>query len=307
MRAPFSLTSKSVRRGWAVAIAGVFLYTAPAIPSNVRVISGNTLDVAASRTVLRAILALERNYGYVITYEEPKYVYAGDLKDITGLRRDLNRYPQGKAPKVLIPLGGRLQLPLPRSSRLSDSEMYDLLKQLVDEWNDSNQGGAHFAVQENDAIFHIVPTEVRDISGNWQPVQSALAVSISLPKEPRTERQTFEAICGAVSAKAGIRLYSLPNGGLILGPPRITEYALGANDEQASNVLLRAFKAMGITRSWYLLYDPTTHAYYMNINAVPGVAAAAPSAAKPAPRPAQAPSPPVRGCGTTCIPHHPAA
>jgi hypothetical protein len=62
--------------------------------------------------------------------------------------------------------------------------MYGLLEQVVQSWNGSNQGGGQFAVEEDGAVFHIVPTEVRDKDGNWQSVHSILAARISLPTEP---------------------------------------------------------------------------------------------------------------------------
>jgi hypothetical protein len=44
-----------------------------------------------------------------MTYEDPRYVYSGEIKDVTlSVRRDLDKYMPGEAPRVLIPRGDTL-------------------------------------------------------------------------------------------------------------------------------------------------------------------------------------------------------
>lgn len=250
-----------------------------------------------SRPVLRAVLDLSKtyDYSYVITYEDPIYVYPGDLSDVTS-QRNITPY---SARRILIPLGGSLQLPLPGGSSISQQGMYTLLQQLVESWNDSSQGGSHFQVEEDSHGFHIVPTEVRDTTGSWRAVVSIMDDLISLPTESRTEDQMFQAICDALSFSANVHIYSLPEGGLIIGHRSPAKYTLGATDESAESVMTRAFKMLGQTpRAWYLLYDPTMHAYYMNINRV-----VSPNQLPPVPlpraQPSNAPAPAQSpGCGS---------
>jgi hypothetical protein len=257
--------------------------------------TGSMLAVSNhSRPVLKAILDLTTTYGYVITYEDPVYVYQGDLKDRTQLRKDLKGFAPGQAPKVSIPQGGSLQLMLPGGA-MSEEGMYALLQQLVGSWNSSDQGGAHFAVEEDGAVFHVVPTGVRDQSGNWQSVESIMTTPISLPAHKRTEDQTFDAICSELSASAHIKVHSIPNGGLVFGTPQTARLTLEAYDEPAESVLMRAIKMTGQKRSWYLLYDPTARAFFMNIDRVTQSGAA--SAAKAPSAPSTAPSPPAQAPG----------
>lgn len=213
---------------------------------------------ARSRPVLRAALALTAKYGYVITYEDPIYANPDDLKDVTAQ----HKVPPHSTRRILIPRGGDLQLSVPSSGKISEETMYGLLQTLVQTWNDSNQGGAHFAVKEDGAVFHIVPTEVRDIDGNWQPVTSVLDGLVSFPNSAGTRDQTIQRICDAI--RASVRINCLPDGGVIIGPPQREQYELAADAESAESVLTRALTMMG-KNSWYLLYDPTEHAYYMNV------------------------------------------
>lgn len=231
-----------------------------------------TLTIAnRSRPVMRAILQLMATYGYEITYEEPRVVYQGDLEDVTQQRRDLNRFPPGQAPKVYRPIGGSIQLALPDDAP-DQQAMYGVLNNLVESWRDSNQGGAHFQVEQQDGIFHVIPLEIRDVNGNWQPVQSVLATPISLPSNPRTERDMFDAIARAISANASTKVVCNLNGGFIIGL-RASEgatktYVIGAQNEPADSVLARAFELVGQKMTWILTYSPTMHWYFLNIDNV---------------------------------------
>ena len=61
------------------------------------------------RPMAAALEELTRRYGTIITYEDPRYLYAADIKDVTReVSRNLDRFPPGQAPKVLVPFGGRL-------------------------------------------------------------------------------------------------------------------------------------------------------------------------------------------------------
>jgi hypothetical protein len=72
-------------------------------------ISKAHLSVEDGRPLAKAIEVLESRYGWVITYEDPRYAYSGEIKDVTlSVRRDLDKYKPGEAPKVLVPKGGPL-------------------------------------------------------------------------------------------------------------------------------------------------------------------------------------------------------
>jgi hypothetical protein len=49
--------------------------------------SPNTITVQKARPVAEAIEELERRYGWQITYEDPPYVYYGDITEVTGINR----------------------------------------------------------------------------------------------------------------------------------------------------------------------------------------------------------------------------
>src|ERR1051326_6000590 len=68
------------------------------------------LSVEDPRPVAKAIEMLEEKYGWVITYEDPRYVHESEIADVTlKVRRVLDKYKPGEAPKVLIARGGVLE------------------------------------------------------------------------------------------------------------------------------------------------------------------------------------------------------
>ena len=235
--------------------------------------TSNTITITSPRPVAKAVEELVEKYGYVITYEDPEYVYPGDLQDATQYRRDLNQFPAGRAPKIWVPLGGNVQLQLPSDTKPTAQDILNSLHQLVQSQNVANEGG-HFAVeQDSSGAFHVVPTEVRDPNGNWQPVTSILATAISLPTQARTEHDTFKAICNAISAQVLVKVDPIVNSGVEVGLVQFGSthqtYTLGAQNEAASRVLTRAFQMIGVKRTWLLYFDPTDHTYALNIISLP--------------------------------------
>jgi hypothetical protein len=220
------------------------------------------------RPIAKAIQTLVSEYGYVITYEDPRYVYEGDLEDVTTqVRKDVNKYAPGKVPKIVGPLGDRRALAI--RGVAGSQDMATVLNQLV---QSKAEHGGHFRVQQTADAFHVVPTEIRDSNGNWAANPSVLDVPISLTARESSEYAMIDAICSAVSVAAhvnvkvgaGVGQGLVPEGG---GPPL---YHLEASNEAARNVLLRALAATHRGRqTWMLLYDATEREYFLSILEVP--------------------------------------
>lgn len=219
------------------------------------------------RPIAKAIQTLVSEYGYVITYEDPRYAYEGDLQNVTTqIRRDANKYAPDKAPKVIGPLGGKLTLNIPPVTRSQD--MVSALNQLIQY---KTKNGGHFRVQQTADVIHVIPTEVRDVNGNWSTNPSILDVPISMPLEKRTEYGTMNAICNAVSLAAHVNIRIGAGIGQGVMPDGDTpQYPLEASNESARSVLLRALASTNNRRrTWMLLYDFGEKAYFLSILGVP--------------------------------------
>jgi hypothetical protein len=248
-----------------------------------------TLAVDDPRPVEKAVEMLVLRYGYVITYEDPRYEYGDDLEDVTSkVRKDMDKYPPGSAPKVIIPRGEKLTFSMPPVTGPQD--VRSTLNTLV---QISRGRGGHFRVLESGGVFHVLPTEVRDTNGNWAATGSIFDARISIPSQERTERQLIDVICTAASSAAHINVVSSGGSWIAHGissTPSPPVYAFQANNEVARDVLTRA---LAITkqakRTWLLLYDVSQRAYFLSILAVPDLST------KPQVSPAAAPQSDVGG------------
>jgi hypothetical protein len=175
-------------------------------PDNAQTTSGDTIKVSVSdpRPVAKVVEELVSRYGYVITYEDPRLTFEGDWRDVTTqVRKDLDRYPPGAAPKVIVPRGGTLNLTLPSSHSISAETMASLLKQVVRDQANTQQGG-RFRIERDGEIFHVVPSEARDQTGNWSAQTPLLDVPISLPTQDRERMGTLQAVADALAAAVGV-------------------------------------------------------------------------------------------------------
>ncbi len=94
------------------ALTGLFILVSFALRvQGAQGVSQVKLSVDHPRPVAEAILRLANKYGWIITYEDPRYVHETDVVDVTlSVRKDLDKYKPGEAPKVLGPRGGVLEL-----------------------------------------------------------------------------------------------------------------------------------------------------------------------------------------------------
>lgn len=175
------------------------------------------LNIDSGRPVDRAVDTLQTRYGYVITYEDPRYANEDDLEDVApSVVRHYSQYAPGAAPKVIVPRCSRLTVSLRASLSISPHDLGAVLQQLVAAQAANSRGG-HFRVEEVGDVFHVIPTEVRDRNGNWAQYSALLDTLISLPPQDRSEKELYWAIAAAVSAAAHVRINVIINGGIVMG------------------------------------------------------------------------------------------
>jgi hypothetical protein len=190
------------------------------------------------------------------------------------VRKDLEKYPQGGAPKVVGMKVRSLTLTVPDSPSISPQEMARILQRLVQSQETQGTGGRFRVVQIGNQ-FHIVPTAVRDRGGAWIVQNSILDTPISLPPQGRTSGEMLKAVCGAVDAAAHVQIAIVTNFGGI-GAHAAT-FVVGADHEPARTVLMRALALESPSASWVITYDEANK-YFLMITGYPHRAAAAPAA-----------------------------
>ncbi len=226
------------------------------------------LSVEDGRPVAKAILMLEDKYGWVVTYEDPRYVHDSEITDIAlKVRKDLDKYKPGEVPPVLVPRGGALEFTyevVPNTKLPPDLAM--VVQKLLDAQAARSNGG-RFRLESSGKIMHVIPTAIKNSKGVLVPQQSVLETIISLPTEERTVYDKLKSICAAIrhATRIPVVLGTIPEGWF-----RRERDKQGAARQKARDVLVNTFATMdyGTNLSWRLLYDPGDKIYVLNIRLV---------------------------------------
>jgi len=220
--------------------------------------------VHKSRPLAALANELEKRLGVVITYEDPAWVHAGDLSDVT-----LEVAPKGAArkkgaPPLLIPLRRDLEVTLPPAAAGKALDPAGVVQAAIDAHQAARNPGRFRVVQEG-ADLHIVPGQLKDSSGKWMAAEPILDTKIDLPSAERTRIETIQALVAAINgaSKTQVRL------GMLAMPGKQDRLTLGASGEPARQILEKALAGLAPKASWRLLYDRTTDQYLLNLHYIP--------------------------------------
>jgi hypothetical protein len=204
-------------------------------------------------------------YGTPISYEEPIVEFPGDLRDVTEeVRRSVPRNPRDRSRKVRVPIGASLSLHVPSEKLLGSSEVRLLLQQLVDRQK-ANAFGPQFRVGSSSNHLHLLPSQSRNIVGEWVNRKSPLDSRIALPNVSRTFDEALAAFCDSVSAASGVRVTYVGDFGGVVDEP----FTYGANQELARDALIQILATQEQLLTWSLNYSADFGQYYLNIKPVP--------------------------------------
>lgn len=262
------------KRDWRIslrAIAVILAFILLAMGSSAMLVSEDQTDtivklsVDEPRPVAKAMELLQSQYGWVITYEDPRYVHESDLMDVAyKVRKDFHKYEPGKAPKLLVPRNGPLNLSYEVSPETGRPEDPAEVIQTVLNAHAANGNPGLFRLEQTGEVFHVVPAQVKDRDGRWVEHSSILDVPIILAEQERSGWQLLNDICREVSraTQTRVEVGTIPTNLFIQKRSRI-----GAAHEPASDVLLRLFQATKRKLTWRLLYSPD--AYALNVRLLP--------------------------------------
>lgn len=227
-----------------------------------------TISVEDGRPVATAIMMLEARFGWVITYEDPRYTNAGDISDVTEkVRRDLHKFKPGRAPKVLVPKGGPLVFEYDARGDSKHPPDPNVIVQGLLTAHDESGNAGRFRLVSGDRITHVVPAAIKDISGRVVLQTSLLDVTISIRAKERNGLRMLEALCAEVSKSVQLPVVvgTVPYGLFLQHKDN-----QGVLNMKARDVLVQLLKraGKGMRLSWRLLYDPGMRMYALNIHPV---------------------------------------
>lgn len=226
------------------------------------------LSVDDPRPVALAAETLEQKYGWIVTYEDPPYAHESDLVDVTEkVRRDLDKYKPGQAPKVFVPKGGSLELeydvdPITEKPVAADV----VIQQLLDTYAINEKAGV-FRMEKDGQRLHIIGVLAKNQNGALTAHQSVFETVITLPPQKRNGLKLLEDFCAVVSQSSGTPV--------LIGTAPMSlfsryETEAGAKDQKARTFLVNEFDRMtGQARlSWRLFYSAQMKTYFLNIHVV---------------------------------------
>jgi hypothetical protein len=221
-----------------------------------------TISVDDPRPLARVIQTLEERLGWVITYEDPPYLYAGEIEDVTVATRRSTAPPKVR---TLVPRGGPFTFwySVPAGAAAPDEPT--LLEQLLEDHRLSGHPGT-FRVIRTASVAHVVPSETRNALGRFEPAVSLLDTNISIPAGERNAFRMLEAITDAVGRQSAA---SVSVGTVPINLLMQAHVQHGANNESGRAVLMRTLDATGRKLSWRLFCDPgSVRACALNVHIV---------------------------------------
>ena len=213
------------------------------------------LSVDHPRPVEQAMTLLERRYGWIVTYEDPPYIYSGDLDDLT-------KVPTPDGGRALFPKARRLELPQPLPAPGDHPNPVALVNAVLKADSESNRQKT-FRVFQSEYGLHVVPTWSRNVAGESMAIRPVLDARITLAGDAMSAHKFLELFCAAVSEATGTTmvLATVPRNLLLT-----RTVTLGVKNERAREVLIRVLQELGVPLTWRLLYSPSQpQGFYLNI------------------------------------------
>jgi hypothetical protein len=215
------------------------------------------ISVNDPRPLSEAILKLEKATGQPITYEDPSYVYDGDL--VADL--DSRARPGAKVPK-----GGSLNFPFVLNEVADRAGTAKVLHRLVTTFNKSYPDGAQFTVVDEDGLFHVIPRSSRSPSGSAEPHASPLDMPLTVVVKDVNGVEGLNAICTAIKATTGTTILM---GAIDMNAFAHTTLSISSDRETGRTLLTQVLQSTASSLSWQLLTGAgPERSYFLNIHQV---------------------------------------
>jgi hypothetical protein len=213
------------------------------------------------RPVAAMVLQLETSHSWRITYEDPPYANDADIDDVTDqVVRDAS---ERSWLKVLVPKTRTLSVP--RLAGVTDESK--ALRTVVIQYN-AMVGYEAFQIVQDGPVFHVIPKNMKDGSGQLQTAMAVLDTKIAIGAGERSIFQLIDEICAKISVASGtpVKIGTVPQS---LLRNLKTPVSTAGRKQSARAILDEVFSRSGVHLSWRLLFDPKDRFYALNLHEVP--------------------------------------
>jgi hypothetical protein len=238
-------TLKKVAIGMAAASVFYPVATTPTSASSQREI---VVDIVNQpRPVALAVRQVEKQLGYVVTYEDTVYRFPGDIVDVSKQMR--GRDPsKGPYPGMR---GGTLQFRhRPRASTLA-GRLEEVLQEIVARSRRAGNIG-DFRLESTGNGYHVVPVQAKNRRGVEEPYESPLESRITMESREESAADMIRHFVDVVSKASGQPVEE----GLMPGRLHGIRVTVDAQNDRARDVLWRALQSINPGLSWQLLCGP---------------------------------------------------
>ena len=218
-----------------------------------------TIKAEAGRPLAKALQQLQANLLVPIDYEEAPFENPSDLRTAAVLASGATA-----APAFALSLD------------MSTITPYRAVQSVYESYHNAGLPGAYKVVQKNDWIS-VIPSRIAGTTGLARDVTAVMSRRLTFPTSLRNGRDTLRLIVDGVSNATESKV-------ILLNQPfwEDDRISIGANGDQAGDVIHAIGAVINRPISYQCLYDTRSHTYYLNVEIVapPPIA----GSAVPAPR-----------------------
>jgi hypothetical protein len=202
------------------------------------------------RPLLQVVDALQRKYGWVLGYEDPRYSSHLEIINLPG-----------DDSHAQVPAGGEFIVEFPASA--PDQEK--TLRHVVESYNESKNPGRFELRRTAENEFYIEGVAARNKMDAISPQHPVFDTPLTLVARKRTIRDTLNLICHEVSLRTHTKIM------LGVSPRNIlmhTSVRIGGSKLSARELMLQCLMATHRNLCWRLLFNPTSKSYFLDIHSV---------------------------------------
>ncbi len=214
-------------------------------------VTPNGNAITSARPMLEAVTLMRHLYGKVVTYEEPMEIFADDLAPTKRIAPTAKGGVEPKPQGFVLP-----------ASFGSEQDVGLLLGQTLTAYHQQMQNGPRFKLLTSTLGYHIVPSQVRDASGNWIAASSILDARVSVPIEERTPIKHLHALIDSLRDAVGVHVIENLGAGSSRGwnelfRARPAQFSWGGNYATARDAVIDLFQRSATTYLWEVRCQPS--------------------------------------------------